>query len=266
MARPGQNRFDDENGRYGDQEEQQSWQQGSQREQSGGRSYGMGGAYGSSGGQGSQGGYGGSGPRGRDDMWGQSGDARRGGQRFGGDIGGEESGYGRQSGGSSSDWGRQQGSSYGSRSDWSGQGRDRGFLERAGDEVSSWFGDREAERRREADHRGKGPRGYTRSDDRIRDDVNDRLSDDPRVDASEIEVTVENGEVTLSGSVESRQAKRQAEDCVEDVTGVKHVQNNLRVNSSSSSQFGSYAESGSETEGARSGILGAAASKGSSDI
>src|SRR4051794_41938293 len=43
---------------------------------------------------------------------------------------------------------------------WRGQGQgyrggddDRGFLDRAGDEVRSWFGDDEAQRRREADQR-----------------------------------------------------------------------------------------------------------------
>jgi hypothetical protein len=78
-------------------------------------------------------------------------------------------------------------------------------------------------------HRGKGPKNYTRSDDRIREDVSDRLSDDPYLDASEIVVDVKTGEVTLSGHVESRQAKRRSEDCAEAVSGVKHVQNNLRV-------------------------------------
>jgi hypothetical protein len=34
-----------------------------------------------------------------------------------------------------------------------GYGKDRGFLDRAGDEVRSWFGDEEAERRREMDQR-----------------------------------------------------------------------------------------------------------------
>lgn len=57
---------------------------------------------------------------------------------------------------------------------------ERGFMDRAADEVMSWMGDDEAGRRREEDHRGKGPRGYQRSDTRIHDDVNDRLSDDPR--------------------------------------------------------------------------------------
>lgn len=79
------------------------------------------------------------------------------------------------------------------------------------------------------DHRGRGPKGWKRSDDRILEDVHERLADDPQVDASEIEVRVENGEVTLNGTVDSRQAKRRAEDCAESVSGVTHCQNNLRV-------------------------------------
>lgn len=78
-------------------------------------------------------------------------------------------------------------------------------------------------------HRGKGPRSYRRSDDRILEDVNDRLTDDPDVDASDIAVAVKDGEVTLSGHVQSRWAKRAAEDCADAVSGVTHVQNNLRV-------------------------------------
>jgi osmotically-inducible protein OsmY len=78
-------------------------------------------------------------------------------------------------------------------------------------------------------HSGRGPKNYTRSDDRIRDDINDRLTDDPHLDATEIEVKVTNCEVTLSGTVDSREAKRRAEDCADFVSGVKHVQNNLRV-------------------------------------
>jgi osmotically-inducible protein OsmY len=105
----------------------------------------------------------------------------------------------------------------------------RGWTDRAADEVASWFGDADASRRREADHRGKGPRGYRRSDARIQEDVSDRLTDDPDVDASDITVTVKEGEVTLDGHVDTRFAKRRAEDGAEDVSGVTHVQNNLRV-------------------------------------
>jgi osmotically-inducible protein OsmY len=78
-------------------------------------------------------------------------------------------------------------------------------------------------------HRGRGPKNYARSDERVREDINDRLSDDSWIDASEIEVQVKDGEVTLSGQVERREDKRRAEDLAEQVSGVKHVQNNLRV-------------------------------------
>ena len=114
---------------------------------------------------------------------------------------------------------------------------DRGFLDRASDEVASWFGDDEASRRRERDsHRGKGPKGYKRSDSRIQEDANDRLADDGSVDASDIEVSVKDGEVTLSGFVTDRWEKRRAEDCVDGVSGVNHVQNNLRVRTSGEGQ------------------------------
>lgn len=107
---------------------------------------------------------------------------------------------------------------------------DRGFFERAGDEVASWFGDEDAARRRRRDHHGgRGPTNYTRSDERILEDACDALTDDWDVDARNIQVTVSDGEVTLDGTVDSRFGKRRAEDCVEDVSGVKHVQNNLRV-------------------------------------
>ena len=120
-------------------------------------------------------------------------------------------------------------SAYGSYGDRS----ERGFFERAGDEVASWFGDEDATRRREQDHRGRGPAGYTRSDERIREDANDKLTDDWRVDARAVEVSVASGEVTLDGTVPSREQKRRAEDLVDSLSGVKHVQNNLRVTEAS---------------------------------
>lgn len=80
-----------------------------------------------------------------------------------------------------------------------------------------------------ADHRGRGPAGYRRSDERIHEDVNDRLTDDPMLDASDIEVLVSQAEVTLNGTVHRREDKRRAEDIAEAVSGVTHVQNNLRL-------------------------------------
>jgi osmotically-inducible protein OsmY len=76
---------------------------------------------------------------------------------------------------------------------------------------------------------GRGPRGYRRGDERIREDVCDRLTDDPRVDASDVDVQINNGEVTLSGSVRTRQEKRITEDLIENITGVREVNNNLKV-------------------------------------
>jgi hypothetical protein len=76
---------------------------------------------------------------------------------------------------------------------------------------------------------GLGPRGYQRSDERIYEDINDRLTDDGYVDATDIEVTVNNGTVTLTGRVDSRGEKRRAEDIAELVSGVTDVSNQLRV-------------------------------------
>lgn len=78
-------------------------------------------------------------------------------------------------------------------------------------------------------HAGRGPKGYRRSDERIREDVNDRLTWNADLDASDIEVRVIEGEVTLTGVVEDRRAKRLAEDLVEDVFGVHDVQNQLKI-------------------------------------
>jgi hypothetical protein len=76
---------------------------------------------------------------------------------------------------------------------------------------------------------GRGPRGYHRSDDRICDDINEALTRSPDLDATDIEVIVEEGEVVLIGIVDSRQAKRLAEDLADSVGGVSDVQNQIRV-------------------------------------
>ncbi|MBM0103273.1 BON domain-containing protein [Steroidobacter sp. S1-65] len=78
-------------------------------------------------------------------------------------------------------------------------------------------------------HRGRGPRGYQRADRRIQEDICDRLTDDDRIDASDIDVKVENGEVTLSGTLRSRNAKRWAIQIAEQTSGVKDVHTSIRV-------------------------------------
>lgn len=112
--------------------------------------------------------------------------------------------------GDPSAWGAEQGA----RSRWSGAG----------------FGGSERSAASESGpHAGRGPRNYQRSDDRIREDICDVLCDHGYIDASDIEVTVLNGEVTLIGIVPERSQKRMAEDSAEQVSGVREVHNQLRV-------------------------------------
>lgn len=111
------------------------------------------------------------------------------------------------------------------------RGEERTWFDRARDEVSSWMGDHDALQRREAEgaHRGRGPKGYRRSDERIREDVSDRLTDDAWLDAQGVEVSVQDAEVTLAGTVRTREDKKRAEALAETVSGVDNVQNNLRI-------------------------------------
>jgi hypothetical protein len=76
---------------------------------------------------------------------------------------------------------------------------------------------------------GRGPQGYKRSDERIIEDINEHLTQDHDVDASGICVECRNGEVVLTGTVTDRDAKRRAEDIAEWCSGVKDVQNQLRI-------------------------------------
>ena len=107
------------------------------------------------------------------------------------------------------------------------------FMRRAGQRVADWFSggseSRAYDDRDRGDRRGMGPQGYKRSDDKISEDAHERLTDDSWLDASSVSVSVSGGEVTLSGTVDSREAKHRAERLVEDISGVSHVQNNLRI-------------------------------------
>lgn len=143
------------------------------------------------------------------------------GGRYAGSRRDEDYGYGGRN------YGRYEDSDYNrdNRGDW---------WDKARNKVSSWFGSddddyRNREQRVGGEHRGKGPKGYHRSDDRIKEDVCDRLSEDVYVDASDVEVDVQDNEVVLKGKVYSREEKRRAEDLVESVSGVRHVENRLRV-------------------------------------
>jgi hypothetical protein len=73
------------------------------------------------------------------------------------------------------------------------------------------------------------PAPDTHHDDRIHDDICGRLAQATGIDASEIEVSVEAGVVTLEGRVEERPMKYAAGDLAERVPGVNSVRNHLHV-------------------------------------
>ena len=75
---------------------------------------------------------------------------------------------------------------------------------------------------------GKGPRNYKRSDERILEEISERLAQG-YLDASDIEVVVSSGEVVLEGTVRNKYELRLAEDLIEDVMGVKQVESRLKV-------------------------------------
>ena len=177
------------------------------------------------------------------------------------DAGGQGN-YGRESSGSwrtgYGDYGRRTGSGgswrtgygdYGRQADYSrgswltgyGHGREQGRYE---EEGTQWgWG--------EGPHRGRGPSGYQRSDERIREDVNERLTEHGWLDATHIQVEVRQGIVTLQGSVSDRRTKRMAEDAVEDISGVKDVQNQLQVKMEQSGHVWQHnpQSEGQQTEG-----------------
>jgi osmotically-inducible protein OsmY len=68
-----------------------------------------------------------------------------------------------------------------------------------------------------------------RTDEQIKTDVVADLAWDDRIDATAIEVSVENSEVTLKGSVNSLLAKRVAEENTWTTMGVLQVDNQLEV-------------------------------------
>lgn len=89
------------------------------------------------------------------------------------------------------------------------------------DRASGFFGG--ASRRTEDRRRRRGP-----SDRVLWAVISERLEDERRLDLSDVDVIVENGEVTLNGTVRRKEDKRRIED-IADIDGVDHVQNNLRV-------------------------------------
>jgi len=78
-------------------------------------------------------------------------------------------------------------------------------------------------------YRGLGPRGYVRSDQRIYEDICDRLTENPFIDASDISVTVRDRRVVLAGRLDNSIALGQAEEIACEVAGVVEVRSELVV-------------------------------------
>ena len=78
-------------------------------------------------------------------------------------------------------------------------------------------------------HQERRPKAYKWLDSRIQEDVIDRFTDDPWFDATLIDVSVQDTEVTLVGTAGGRDDRRPAERLAEHISGVAHVQSKLRV-------------------------------------
>lgn len=177
-----------------------------------------------------RGGYGGD-PYGETPGYDRYDDDRLGYDRYGGDRYGRDFGS-RDYGGS--DWGRgpERGLHY-----------DTGSSRSEGDYGRVYRGDW----RSHGPYTGRGPEGYRRSKEAIRDEANERLTRHGQLDASRIQVEVnDNGEITLNGTVDSRRAKRMAEDAVDDISGVIDVHNHLRIEARGA-ESGAGAERGGAT-------------------
>jgi hypothetical protein len=158
-------------------------------------------------------------------------------QRFGGYQG--SGGQGRSQG--SYGQGRSQGASGQMYRGSSGSGSSRPFGQgRRQDFGSQQYGTSQGS------FAGRGPQGYKRSDERITEDINEELTQDADIDASNISVEVQNGEVTLKGTVPDRETKRRSEDIAESCSGVREVQNQLRVKREGESESEARKEKGDD--------------------
>jgi hypothetical protein len=147
---------------------------------------------------------------------------------------------GQQSGGT---WGGQMGGGYGS-STYGGRSGQRSSIRR-------------------------GPKGYERSDERLKEDICERMYTSTECDTSEVSVDVKSGVVTFEGTVEDRRSKYMLEEMVDNVPGVKDVDNRLRIQrgDGSSTQGGgsSPSSSGSSTYGRTGSGMSSSGTSGTSD-
>lgn len=74
-----------------------------------------------------------------------------------------------------------------------------------------------------------GPKGYQRSDERLREDISERLMEARHIDSSDVTVEVTGAKVVLEGTVPERRMKHAIEDLVDACPGVQDIENRIRV-------------------------------------
>ena len=86
-------------------------------------------------------------------------------------------------------------------------------------------------------HRGKGPKSFTPSDERLKERVNELLMEHAEIDATHVEVAVHSGVVSVAGTVEDRQQRRAIEALIEGLFGVRDVQLSIKIADRDSSRL-----------------------------
>ena len=108
----------------------------------------------------------------------------------------------------------------------------RGSLEpqwRAGHRHPIGEGGRETEWRPQVRRYPPGPKGYQRSDERLREDISERLMEARYIDSSDVTVEVTGAKVVLEGTVPERRMKHAIEDLVDTCPGIQDIENRVRV-------------------------------------
>lgn len=104
------------------------------------------------------------------------------------------------------------------------------------------------------------PKGYTRSDERIKDDVCERLYHANDIDLADVTIESRNGTLVLDGTVPERRMKHRIEDIAEQCIGVSDIENRIRVSRSNDGVRAQKQEEDTGTQGGsrRSGSSSAA--------
>lgn len=103
--------------------------------------------------------------------------------------------------------------------------------------IMTGFGNRSDHKQTsQPDYRGRGPKGYKLIDSRVYENVCEALFHEPQIDASEVEVSVQDGTVTLSGVAKDKETRRLIEDIAMGCAGVQHVYNKISIRPNSDPQ------------------------------